>query len=65
MLRQFLVFYKGDIIFSHSFAIGLDIEELNKAKETMQTISVSDKTVSRPILNYQIFHYLKTSIQFS
>ncbi len=65
MLRQFLVFYKGDIIFSHSFAIGLDIEELNKAKETMQTISVPDKTVSRPILNYQIFHYLKTSIQFS
>ncbi|MFX1277271.1 MAG: GTPase domain-containing protein [Promethearchaeota archaeon] len=65
MLRQFLVFYKGEIIFTHSYAIGLDIDELTKAKETMQTLAVSGKTINRPILNYQIFHYQKGTVQFS
>ncbi len=65
MLRQFLVFYRGEIIFTHSFALGLNIDELNKAKEIMQKVSISDKIISRSILKYQIFHHRKDEIQYS
>ncbi|MBN1802972.1 MAG: GTPase domain-containing protein [Candidatus Lokiarchaeota archaeon] len=65
MLRQFLIFFNGEIIFIHSYATCLSKNELEKAKEIMQNSQVQNKTISRRILDYMIFHYRTTSTQFS
>ncbi|MFX1398904.1 MAG: ADP-ribosylation factor-like protein [Promethearchaeota archaeon] len=65
MLRLFLIFYEGEIIFIHSYAMCLSKDDLEKAKDVMQNSQVQDKTISRRILDYQIFHYRTGNSQFS
>ncbi len=65
MLRQFLIFFNGEIIFIHSYAICLSKSELEQAKEIMQKSQIQNKTISRRILDFMIFHYRTSSMQFS
>jgi len=59
MLRQLYIFHFGKIIYSHSFALGLNKEELINVTGAIQPYIDSPmpgKTFSRPMVNYQIFH---------
>lgn len=59
MLRQIHIFYKGEIIFTYSYALGLGTEELNNIKEIIKSyieVPMAGRIFHRPIPKYQIFH---------
>ncbi len=60
MIRQVHIFYKGDLIFSHNYAIGLDSDELANVIEAIRSYIVAPmpgKTFNRQLGDkYQIFH---------
>ncbi len=67
MLRQLHIFFKGELIFSYSYALALGIEELANIKKVIQSyidMPMPGKTFHRPMSNLQIFHRGAGSVYF-
>ncbi|TXT61798.1 MAG: Small GTP-binding domain protein, Arf-domain signature [Promethearchaeota archaeon] len=59
MLRQIHVLYKGNILFTHSYAQALGREELDKAIDLIKShidMPMPGKTLQRPLSDFQLFH---------
>jgi len=64
MLRQFHIFQNENLLFTHSYAIGLANEDLDRVKNVIISAPMPGKTFQRPVSDFQIFHHKIGTIDY-
>jgi len=64
MLRQFHIFQDEQLLFTHSYAIGLANEDIDRVKNVLISVPMPGKTFQRPVADFQIFHHKVGTIDY-
>ena len=64
MLRQFHIFQEEQLLFTHSYAIGLANEDIDRVKNVLNSVPMPGKTFQRPVSDFQIFHHKVGTIDY-
>ena len=64
MLRQFHIFQNEQLLFTHSYAIGLQNEDIDRVKNVIINAPMPGKTFQRPVSDFQIFHHKIGTIDY-
>ncbi len=67
MLRQLHIFYKKEIVFTHTYAMAIGDEELSNVKKVLSSyleMPMPGKTFQHPGSNFQIFHRSSSNFLF-
>lgn len=64
MLRQFHIFQDEQLLFTHSYAIGLANEDIDRVKNVIINAPMPGKTFQRPVSDFQIFHHKVGAIDY-
>ena len=64
MIRQFHIFQNEQLLFTHSYSIGLANEEIDRVKNVIINAPMPGKTFQRPVSDFQIFHHKIETIDY-
>ncbi|TFF88847.1 MAG: hypothetical protein EU550_00500 [Promethearchaeota archaeon] len=67
MLRQLHIFFKSELIFTHTYAMAVGNEEVSNIKKILKSfleMPMPGKTFQLPGSNFQLFHRSKDSLTF-